>query len=204
MYLNLDLCSAGSEPAYCAVNVATIKGGQRIPRAPALVKRARRDRGVPLRHADFSLSKILKRFPEIRPALFQAAAHIDVGMIFRFFVLHAKSVPGFRHQFARFEIMIHESPRESCNDHRLRRRIAIPVRPKRISSADRRRQSISRPQQINRASLAIICGEHRCSRALRLRQRIANLRHASAQIPASRFRRGNRHLYLRRSETNSS
>src|ERR1700678_869952 len=95
------------------------------------------------------LAEILKSSPEVRPALFQAAAHENIGMVPRFFVFHSEFIPDFCYELTRREISFHDRTRKSHDDPCFGRRVAISVRPKRIATADYGRQSILRAQKIH-------------------------------------------------------
>ena len=95
--------------------------------------------------------------PEDGPTLLEAATNEDVRMVFGFFVANIVNPRGVAGKLAGLEAPLHFSLAKSKNDKNLWRRISVSAVPKRIHAADGPRQAESRPIEVHRARLTVIC-----------------------------------------------
>src|SRR5258708_35130553 len=115
------------------------------------------------------------RFPNFRRRTSQRVAHVNIGTPASLFIFDAVLVPGACGESAGNKQLLQFIEVRTHDDYRLRRRVAVASLPKRVDSADHRRQTVLRAVKIDGSGLAVIAGDDAQWSAVLGPQRITNL-----------------------------
>src|SRR5882757_9639150 len=99
------------------------------------------------------------RFPDFGPRPSQRVAHVNIGTPASLFIFDAVLVPGACGESAGNKQLLQFIEVRTHDDYRLRRRVAVASLPKRVDTADHRRQTVLQAVKINGSGLAVISGD---------------------------------------------